>query len=38
MSERLGHSDIAITLGLSSHVTEAMQQPVVDFLDERFES
>lgn len=38
MSERLGHSDIAITLGLYSHVTEAMQQPVVDFLDERFQS
>jgi integrase len=36
MSERLGHSDIAITLGPYSHVTEAMQQPVVDFLDERF--
>jgi Phage integrase family len=33
MSEQLGHFDIAITLGLYSHVTEAMQQPVVDFLE-----
>jgi integrase len=38
MSERLGHSDIAVTLGLYSHVTEAMQQPVVEFLEERFPS
>lgn len=33
MSERLGHSDIGITMNLYSHVLDGMQQNAVDSLD-----
>lgn len=32
----LGHSDIAITLGLYGHVTPPMQQEAVDAMDGMF--
>jgi len=36
VQERLGHSDIAITLGLYSHLLPNMQQDVVNKWDDAF--
>jgi integrase len=36
-SEMLGHSDIAITLGLYGHVTPRMQKEAAETLDKLFE-
>jgi integrase len=38
MSERLGHSDIGITMNLYSHVVDGMQQDAVDLLDNTLNS
>ncbi len=37
VSEMLGHSDIAITLGLYGHVTPPMQQEAADTMDKLFD-
>jgi integrase len=37
VQERLGHSNIAITLGLYSHADEGMQAGMAEMLDERFQ-
>jgi integrase len=36
IQQRMGHSDIAITLGLYSHVTDSMQDQLVKMLNEHF--
>lgn len=36
VSEMLGHSDIAISLGVYGHVTPRMQQAAVDVMDSLF--
>src|SRR6266516_2655127 len=36
IQQRMGHSDIRITLGLYTHVTDSMQEQLVEMLNEHF--
>ena len=37
VSEILGHSDVAITLGIYTHVTPRMHEAAIDVMDSLFE-
>ena len=38
IQERLGHSDIATTMNIYSHITKSLEEDAVDWLNKKFDS